>query len=106
MTNIQTIPSYKYKIKKKIDMMPFAEYRLAKRMLPRMLGINKRTFEKYMYTKVSDPYEMPAGHIALLAKFFKCPIEDMFSQMPKPNSLASLIQQDRKEIALQLNLKK
>lgn len=106
MTKVQKKNSYKYKIKEKFDLLPYGEHMMAKRMLPKVLKINIRTLEKYMYTKINDSYEMPAGHLAVLASFFNCAMEDMFYSLPKQYTLMLLGPSNKNELAKNLNLTK
>jgi hypothetical protein len=98
--------TYKYRIKENMDLLPYRDYVLAKRHLPEKLGINPRTFEKYMYTKLTDPYEMPVGHLALLAGFFRCTMEDMLNFQPEIITPQSLASQQKRDLAEYLGLRK
>jgi len=102
--NINKNTSYKYKLREIIFSLPYEDHKMAMSALPKILGINKRTFERYIYAKATERYEMPAGHLAILARYFKCSMEDMFSQQPGLNT--SLWDFGKKELAQQLNLKK
>ena len=74
---------YKYKVKEFLDKLPYPDYISTKNSLPGFLNINKRTFEKYMYTLLIESYEMPAKQLALLAYFFHCKMEDLLNYKPE-----------------------
>ncbi|NQV02374.1 MAG: hypothetical protein HQ542_07000, partial [Bacteroidia bacterium] len=73
--NIQNYSEYKYRIKEELEKLSYPDYIQAKKHLPESLGVNPRTFERYIYVKHSSNYEMPANHLASLAKFFNCSME-------------------------------
>lgn len=106
MTKIKKKFLYKYKLREKIFSLPFDDHKLIMVMLPKILGINKRTFEKYIYTKVSEKYEMPAGHLAVISSYLNCTMEDMFNSLPTQYSLMSFGMGNKYELAKNLNLKK
>lgn len=106
MTKVQINNLYKYKIKEKIDFLPNKDFVLAKIMLPKILGINKRTFEKYMYTKTTDSYEVPADRLAIISNFFNCTMEEMFTYFPKPISNKEISKIYKIDLASQLGLTK
>lgn len=97
---------YRYKIKEKLEIFSHHDYILAKRVLPQVLKINKRTFEKYMYTKIEDNYDMPANHLAMLAKFFNCKMEDLINYIPQSFTINGLAQQENSKLASRLGLTK
>jgi DNA-binding Xre family transcriptional regulator len=76
----------KYKIKERLELLTHQEYKVAIKTLPAALKISSRTFFKYMYTRVYESYSMPVDHLARLAKFFNCQIEDMLNYEPPPLS--------------------
>ncbi|MEI6765626.1 MAG: hypothetical protein WCM76_08290 [Bacteroidota bacterium] len=104
MTKIRNKSVLKYKIKEKIDFFPHGEYVLAKRILPKLLGINPRTFEKYIYTKATEHYEMPAGHLAVLANFFNCLMEEMYNYPPKTRGIRDVSKMHTQDLASELGL--
>lgn len=106
MAKINKNHLYKYKIKQKVDFLPYHESLKARRMLPRMLDINKRTFEKYMYTAIDDRYEMPAGHLAMLAQYFGCSMEELFTKPPQLITFKPMVCNDKNKLATELGLKK
>ena len=99
VTNIRKYFTYKYKIKEKIEKLSYGDYLIAKRTLPKMLGINARTFEKYMYTKLIDKYEMPVGQLAILSKFLNCQMEDLLNYEPKQITLRGISKNEKNELA-------
>jgi DNA-binding Xre family transcriptional regulator len=105
-TNINNYFTYKYKIKEKIEKLSYSDYLIAKRTLPKMLGINTRTFEKYMYTKLSEKYEMPVGQIAILAKFLNCTMEDLLNYAPKQITIKGISKEEKNDLAKSLGLQK
>ena len=76
----------KYKIKERLELLSYAEYKVALKTLPGALNISSRTFLRYMYTRVYDNYSMPVDHLARLSKFFNCQIEGMLNYEPSPLS--------------------
>lgn len=106
ITNITQYSEFKYRIKEKMDRLPYRDYLLAKQGLPRLLGIHSRTFERYLYTHLEDTYEMPADQLAALAHFFDCKMEDLLNYDPKPITLAGIGKHEQKELALSLGLTK
>ena len=105
-TNIRIYFTYKYKIKEKIEKLSYSDYLIAKRILPKMLGINVRTFEKYMYTKLVEKYEMPVGHLAVLAKFLNCQMEDLLNYEPQRLTIKGISKEAKNELAESLGLQK
>jgi hypothetical protein len=106
MTKIVENSIYRYKIKEKLEIFTYPDYVLAKRTLPKVLQINKRTFEKYMYTKVQENYDMPANHLAMLAKFFNCKMEDLINYVPQSYTIDGFVRQETTKLASQLGLTK
>jgi len=74
----------KYRIKERLELLTHEEYKVALEEIPKALKISPRTFLRYMYTRVDDDYSMPADHLARLARFFKCQIEEMLNYDPQP----------------------
>ena len=95
---------YKYKIKEFLDQLPNAEYVQAKNTLPDFLNVNKRTFEKYLYTYLTDPYEMPVKQFSLLAFYFHCKMEDLLNYSPEQFIRRKMNAQE--ELAARLGLTK
>jgi hypothetical protein len=104
LANLRLNITYKYRIKEKIERLSYPDYLLAKRILPKKLGINARTFEKYMYTKISDTYEMPAGHLALLARFLNCTMEELLNYKPILITLKGISSEEKNDLAKSLGL--
>lgn len=71
--------SYKYLIHYLLNQLPHNQYRLVQRSLPAKLGVSPETFRKWKYIKKEDKATIPADQLALIAKFFKMSIEDMFN---------------------------
>jgi hypothetical protein len=54
----------KYKIKEKLELLPYQEYKVAIKTLPMALNISSRTFFRYIYTRLNDNYSIPVDHVA------------------------------------------
>lgn len=106
MTKIIKNIIYRYKIKEYLEAFTYPDYLLVKKTLPEVLNINKRTFEKYMYTKVEQNYDMPANHLAMLAKFFTCKMEGLINYVPQSFTIDEFSQQKTTKLASQLGLTK
>ena len=104
LTNIQINAVYKYKIKQKLEKLPYPDYQRAKRCLPKSLGINPRTFERYLYAKHEDRYEMPVNQMYALAKFFDCSVEDLLNYEAKDMTLKGISKREKRELAESLGL--
>lgn len=70
---------YKYKIKQKLDELPHKDYMSAVKVLPKELKISSATFHKYLNVRIYEGYSISADHIARLAKFFDCSMEDLLN---------------------------
>ena len=81
---------FKYKIKEKLEALTHTEYKIYLKTLPKALRISSRTFLRYLYTRIDDIYSMPADHLAQLARFFNCRIEDLLNYEPPPLSRKKL----------------
>jgi len=101
-----TKKEYKYRIKEKLDLLSHNEYKLALVVLPKALKIHQRTFFRYLYTKVNEDYSMPVDHLARLARFFNCRIEDMLNYEPKPLTMKDMEKQKKIDVAKRFNLVK
>jgi Cro/C1-type HTH DNA-binding domain len=97
---------YKYKLKEKLDLLTYNEYKSALYVLPKALKIHQRTFFRYLYTRVNENYSMPADHLARLAIFFNCKIEDLLNFEPQPLTLKEMKQQKKIEVAKRFKLVK
>lgn len=106
MAKIQNNFIYKYKIKENLEKLSHAEYSEAKRTLPRVLRINKRTFEKYMYVLITEYYDIPAGHLAILSCYFRCSMEDMLNFSPSQLLFKEMKRNPQEELAARLGLTK
>ena len=103
---MDTKKEYKYRIKEKLDLLSHNEYKSALVILPKALKIHQRTFFRYLYTKVHESYSMPADHLARLARFFNCKIEDLLNFEPQPMTLKEMKEQKKIEVAKRFNLVK
>jgi hypothetical protein len=97
---------YKYRIKEKLDLLSHNEYKSALVVFPKALKIHQRTFFRYLYTKVNENYSMPVDHLARLARFFNCRIEDMLNYEPKPLTMKDMEKQKKIDVAKRFNLVK
>jgi hypothetical protein len=59
-----------------------------------------------MYTRIDEKYSLPADHLAQLAKFFNCRIEDMLNYDPPPLSLKKIRKTDKTDLAKKFKLVK
>ena len=69
----------KYNILSKLEQLPYKDYSIAKNRLPFVLKVSKRTFERWTYLFVDDKLEAPADKLAIVAKYFNCPLEELFN---------------------------
>jgi len=106
MAKIQNNFVYKYKIKENLEKFSYVDYAEAKRTLPRLLTINKRTFEKYMYVRLDDTYDIPARNLALLAHYFRVKMEEMINYSPSQILDREIRRNPREELAAKLGLTK
>jgi|WetSurMetagenome_2_1015567.scaffolds.fasta_scaffold03202_2 hypothetical protein len=97
---------YKYKIKEKLDKLSHKEYKSAINIIPKALKVHQRTFFRYMYTTVNEEYSMPVDHLARLAKFFNCKIDELLNFEPKPLTFKEMKNQDKQDVAIRFNLVK
>ena len=100
------LTAYKYKIKELMDALPHLEHHAIMSMIPKALMISQRTFLRYMYTRIDDKYSMPVDHLARLAKYFNCRIEDMLNYDPTPLSLSGIRKHDKIELAKKFKMVK
>jgi hypothetical protein len=103
---MRTYIEYKYKIKEKLDLLAYQEYKSVLRVMPKALEIHERTFLRYIYTRVNDKYSMPVDHLARLARFFNCRIEDMLNYEPKPLTIKDMAEQKKINVVKKFNLVK
>lgn len=96
---------YKYRIKEKLEELPYSELISAKKNLPKILGISFGSFKRYIYYKNGNPATIPADHLAILARFFNCKTDDMFNYELPRASRKDILHPDRMRIAKKHNLK-
>lgn len=76
--------NYKYTVKVMLESLPHKEYKVARRKLPEFLGVNERTFARWINAKEGEKLEIPSDKLAVIAKYLNCPLEDMFNyKIPK-----------------------
>jgi hypothetical protein len=96
----------KYKIWERLNSLSHEEYKIAIRTLPAALKISPRTFFRYMYTRIDEDYSMPVDHLAQLARFFNCRIEDLLNYVPPPLSARKIKLQDNTDLLQRFKLVK
>ena len=97
---------YKYKLKEKLEKMPYEEYKIVMKAFPKALKISQRTFHRYLYTRVHEKYSMPVDHLARLASFFNCKIEDLLNYKPSPLTGKHMNNRSKYDLANKLKLVK
>ncbi len=96
----------KYGIKERLELLTHEEYKVAIKTLPVALNISPRTFFRYLYTRVNDNYSMPVDHLARLAKFFNCHLEDLLNYEPPPLSSKVIKVQQKADLLQKFKLVK
>ena len=96
---------YKYRLKERMAMLSYDEYRLAMKAIPKALEISQRTFHRYIYTRLHEKYSMPGDHLARLASFFNCRMEDLLNFNPPPITMKG-IYKSKNELANKIGLVK
>jgi len=96
----------KFKIKERLELLTYEEYKAAIKKLPKALKVSPRTFFRYMYTRVNENYSMPVDHLARLAKFFNCQIEGMLNYEPTPLSTKGIKVKDKSDLLQKFKLVK
>ena len=89
-----------------MDLLTHQEYQAAIKAIPIVLKISQRTFFRYMYTRIHEKYSMPVDHVALLAKFFGCRIEDLLNYDPPPLTMKEIRNPTETELAQKYKLVK
>jgi hypothetical protein len=89
-----------------MDLLTHHEYQAAIKAIPQALEISQRTFLRYMYTRLNEKYSMPVDHLARLAKFFNCRIEEMLNYNPRPLTIKTLRYTDKIELAQKFKMVK
>jgi DNA-binding Xre family transcriptional regulator len=97
---------YKYGLKQRLDSLTHQEYKSAIRNIPKALQISQRTFYRYLNTRIDDNYSMPADHLARLARFLGCRIEDLLNYDPPPLSIHEPNLRNNHELAKKFKLVK
>ena len=97
---------YKYRIKDMMESLTHQEYQSAIKAIPIALNISQRTFLRYTYTRLNDKYSMPVDHLARLAKFFNCRIEDLLNYEPLPLTMKKIVNPTKVELAQKFKLVK
>ena len=90
----------------KLNSLPHREFTIAKNKLPIALDVSKRTFERWIYTKLGERLEIPADKLAIIANYFGGTIEELFNyEIPQYNT-RQLEKLNSNALALELNLTK
>jgi len=89
---------FKYRIRERLESLSYEEHQLAIKILPKALNISQRTFYRYVYTRLSERYSMPVDHLARLAKFFNCRIEDLLNYEPQPVKIDGIRKKDKSSL--------
>lgn len=85
-TMTQMSKNLKYQIQEHLEELPYGHYKIVKKKLPSILGINKRTFHRWLIAKENESLEIPSDKLAIIAKFLNKPIEKMFNyKIPEYN---------------------
>jgi hypothetical protein len=79
----------KYSIKDALESLSVKEYKVALKKIPECLGISQRTFERYLDVKATDTYSIPSDHLAALAIFFNCSMEELVNIDPRTIDIKS-----------------
>jgi hypothetical protein len=97
---------YKYRLKEWLDSLSHQEYKSVTKNAPKALQISPRTFYRYINTRIDDSYSMPVDHLARLARFFGCRIEELLNYDPPPLCFKELKYTENQDIAKKLKLVK
>ncbi len=76
----------KYAIQQKLDALPHAVYRNSISELLNHLKISKRTFHRYLTTKVGDQYSIRTDQLLIIANYLKCNAMELINR-PDPKSV-------------------
>ncbi len=82
--------SLKYKIQEKLESLSYKDYGIAIQELPKVLQISRRTFQRYLKTRVYESYSIRSDDLVKLSKFFNCKIEDLLNYDPPPLKLKGI----------------
>ena len=97
---------YKYRLKERLDSLTHQEYQSVIKSVPKALQISQRTFYRYLYTRIDDSYSMPVDHLARLARFLGCQIEDLLNYNPQPLCIKETKHKNNHELAKKFKLVK
>jgi len=61
---------YKYRINELLADLPMRDYRRAKKIIPKVLGVSPNTFANYRSIKADEDRDIPHEKVALLEKIF------------------------------------
>lgn len=94
----------KYAIHQLMEKLSYKEYRIAKNKLPIALKVSKRTFERWMYLQIGDKTEIPSDKMAMIAKYFKVSMEDMFNFPIPQYNVNELRKMEENKFAIEIDL--
>jgi len=96
----------KYRIKNKLESLPYREYMGAVDILPEMLEISQASFQRYLSAKVDDDVSIPVEELIILAEFFGCRVEELLNYKPKQKTPKKILKPNRYAIIKKFNLVK
>ncbi len=96
--------SRKYRIKDLLNQMSQGDYKKARRVLPKYLGVSKSTLDRWIYAPWSDTIDIPGEKLVMIASFFGVEPEDLFTERPEGLHFSDVISKGIKEEKDKLNL--
>lgn len=97
---------YKYKIKQKLDELSHKDYVSAVKALPKELMISPGTFHKYMNVRIYESFNIRVDHVARLAKFFDCTMENLLNYTTPDLKLRGMKKPGKIDIKMRFKLVK
>jgi len=73
-------PERKHSILTRLKELSHNRYAIARKHLPKALGVSKSTFDKWIYLKYNQPNQIPLDKIAAIANFFDIRIESLMNE--------------------------
>lgn len=98
--------SLKYKIQEKLESLSYKDYGIAIQELPKVLQISRRTFQRYLKTRVYESYSIRSDDLVKLSKFFNCKIEDLLNYDPPPFKVKGIRQHRKIDVRKKFKLVK
>lgn len=81
-------PIYKYSIHERLQKLTISEKQKALLDLPEQLNISVDQFYKYVYAKIDSNTKLSAESMLIIARYFNCTMEQMFSLSPTKTNKA------------------